>query len=119
MENIDIEFIMSIFYFEIFLLKTSLIKTYFPFRSSLSADRGMSTGTSGAESSDATEDMVGKQKSGKSKKQVITHRAVTNVNHLDIPAQVSSAKYLIDEMSYIINYSHEPLFNQSSNVFYL
>ena len=58
------------------------------FRSSLSADRGMSTGTSGAESSDAADEMGVKQKSGKSKKQVITHRAVTNVNHLDIPAQV-------------------------------
>ena len=70
-------------------------------RSSLSADRGMSTGTSGAESSDAAEDMGGKQKSGKSKKQVITHRAVTNVNHLDIPAQVSRGTFLMNKTLYV------------------
>ena len=58
-------------------------------RASLSAERGMSTGTSGAESSDAADEMGIKQKSAKSKKQVITHRAVTNVNHLDIPAQLA------------------------------
>ena len=58
------------------------------FRSSLSEERRISTASSGAESSDAADDMSGKPRGSKSKKQVITHRAVTNVNHLDIPAQV-------------------------------
>jgi myosin-15 len=58
-------------------------------RSSLSEERRISTATSGAESSDAADDLGGKTRGSKAKKQVITHRAVTNVNHLDIPAQLA------------------------------